>query len=754
MRLYFLFFILILSTSVFAQVEKIVIKGVVLDENNAPLAYASVGLVKRGIGTITNATGNFSLTLPQSLANDSLLISFLGYNSRLLGINEINGQDTRIIKLKLKMEILKEVIIKSIDPVQLIQLAIEKIPFNYYDKPHISKGFFRVDTKKGDEYILLSEAAFDIYNEGYSSKMGNRFRLIKARHIQDDRIPKELILGGVNPNGLYEADIIKQIAQSSLLNKNGLKNHNFKLNGIINYNGADAYEISFEQREGVKKSLYRGKMYIDVGSLAIISIDQALSPRGISYAKFGNATERTSAKLMGIDIKKKNDNIFVQYQLYGQKWVLSNVKSSAIYNFKSDRKFYDFPATIKFDYVVTEIDTAEINQFSDKELLGDYKWLHLQNADGDKDFWKDYNIITEDFNSDTIAKQITARNESFNLKQQLLIKLKKIHKDKSVRIDSILSFYHQGGAFNGSVLIKNNGKIILQKGYGMADKEKNIPITDTTQFRIGSLTKTFTSMLILQLAAENKLSLLDTIGKFIPKYVHKSVTIGQLLTHTSGVPSFSNSVKHNLIIMTKSLSLNDVVFKLCSDSLEFKSGTKFHYSNSGYSILAAIIEVVSGKKYAQLLAEKIFEPLQMKQSGFGNNPLNSKGYLFEKPEPLYNIENMAGVGGITSTTSDLLKWDEALYGNQLLQQKFLLQSFEPKASYADWDGDYGYGWMIDRKLFRQSKKHTFIYHPGTDIGYYSMFVRQPDANNLIIMLSNNGDFPRFDITDLILEEIN
>jgi hypothetical protein len=84
----------------------------------------------------------------------------------------------------------------------------------------------------------------------------------------------------------------------------------------------------------------------------------------------------------------------------------------------------------------------------------------------------------------------------------------------------------------------------------------------------------------------------------------------------------------------------------------------------------------------------------------------------------------------------------------------LSQSFISRVSYDDWDADYGFGWMIDKKMFGQSKSHKIIYHPGTDIGYYSMFVRQPDADNLIIMLSNYGDFPRFDLTDLILDEIN
>ena len=380
--------------------------------------------------------------------------------------------------------------------------------------------------------------------------------------------------------------------------------------------------------------------------------------------------------------------------------------------------------------------------------------IEFQNVSGQTDFWKDYNIILSDYNADSIAKNIIAKNESFNLKKQVEVKLKSFPKDKSVRIDSILSFFYQKGAFNGSVLIKREGKIILSKSYGFADKEKSIPASDTTQYRIGSLTKTFTSLLIMQLVAENKLLLQDSIGRYLPTFIHKHITIQQLLTHTSGIPSYTNDMEKMLSVMSKEQSLQTIISGLCSDPLEFKSGSQFHYSNAGYTVLAGIIEIIAGKEYGQVLNEKIFAPLSMTQTLFGTNPANSKGYYLGNGEPNYIIKNTAGAGGISSSVTDLLKWDEALKTDKLISQNILSQSFLPRAAYDDWDADYGFGWMIDKKMFGQSKSHKIIYHPGTDIGYYSMFVRQPDADNLIIMLSNNGDFPRFDLTDLILDEIN
>ncbi len=457
---------------------------------------------------------------------------------------------------------------------------------------------------------------------------------------------------------------------------------------------------------------------------------------------------------MGIDIDMINESSFVSYQKYNGKWVLSNVKSNTALHCKSNRAFYDFPAKIQFDYVVTGIDTANIQAFTTKETLGNKKLIEFQKNDSQADFWKDYTIILSDYNPDSIAKNIIAKNESFNLKKQVAAKLKRFPKDKSVRIDSILSFFYQKGGFNGSVLIKKDGKTILSKGYGLADKENNTAASETTQFRIGSLTKTFTSLLIMQLVAENKLSLHDTIGKFLPAFVHKNITIQQLLTHTSGIPSYTNDMEKMLSVMQKEQSLKEIVSALCSEPLEFASGSQFHYSNSGYTVLAGIIEAITGQEYGQVLNEKIFVPLSMNQTAFGTNPTNSKGYFLGGIEPGYIIKNTAGAGGIISTTADLLKWDNALTTDKLISQTILSQAFLPRAAYDDWDADYGFGWMIDKKMFGQSKSHKIIYHPGTDIGYYSMFVRQPDADNLIIMLSNNGDFPRFDLTDLLLDELN
>jgi CubicO group peptidase (beta-lactamase class C family) len=747
----FILFCLAAQLTLYPQQPTVTLTGTVLDNNNKPIPYASIGISAKGIGAISNQHGAFSLSIPATITHDTVVISSLGYIANKIAFSTIDLSKPLIVNLVENPLVLSEVIVKPQDPVALIRTAIGNIPKNYHNGPHISNGFYRINTRKGDEHIMLSEATFDIYNFGYSSSKKSQFRLTKMRSIQDEQAAHGLDLG-LNPKSIFDYDVVNEISDHELFSKSGLKRHKFKLVRIIDYNGTNAYEIAFDQKDDIKESLFKGKLYLDVNDLAFIAIDLGRSPKGIEYAKYGDAGTRALMKLIGLHIDIYKDDFSVRYRKFGDKWILSSVRNDNVLKFKSTRAFYDFKADIRVDYIITGIDTTAAS-FSHKETLGNNKLIEYQTNKQAKDFWKDYTIMLADYNSDTIARAIIAKNETYNLKNKIEKHIQKLPKDKALRIDSILSFFHSNGNFNGIALIRHEGKVILQKGYGLANREYNLPVSDTTAFRIGSLTKTFTSLLIFQLTEEGKLSLHDSIGKFIPGYVHGHVTIENLLSHTSGIPNYTNRSDYLGEILTAEIPMRNIILKYCSDSLEFRPGEGFRYSNSGYLILATISEIVTNSSYDQLLTKRIFEPLKMDRSGFGLAG-NSQGYWYGQPEPVYTIKNVAGAGGIFSTANDLLKWDQALYTTQLLPTEKIDELFKPRAEYSDWDAYYGYGWMIDRKLFSESRKHTIIYHPGTDLGYYSMFVRQPDKNNLIILLNNTGDFPRFDMADLILKELN
>lgn len=739
--------LILASFTTIVNAQDIVIKGTVKDVAHKKIPYANIYLQENSLGTISNNNGEFKIVIPQEKSNDSLVISFIGYYSQKFKISNINKPLQ--VFLEENTSTLNEVVITVYTAESIIKKAIERIPNNFYKKPYKSRGFYRVTSQKDNNYIHLSEAVFDIYQSKVDDK--KQFRLERMRAIKDEKASKGIDLG-LKPNGIYAFDIANNIDEIVLLNKKGLKRHTFKIEGSQFVNGREVYKIIFDQKD-IKKSGYKGYMLIDKENFAFVYFNFGLSPKGISYHKFGDASTRTLMKIVGISIDMSRNNYQISYKKFKNKYYLNNVGNDATLTFKSKREHYNFTTDTRVDYLVTRIETNSISPFSNDEILRKGKLIEKQNSIYDAEFWKDYTIVlpTSDFNE--IAKKVEANNKANDFKVEIAKKLYKLPKNKVIRIDSILSFYNQKGLFNGNVLISYEGKTIIQKTY-------NSNITDNkpnSQFRIGSLSKTFTSMIIAQLENEKKLKYSDSINTFLPNYKNGNITIHQLLSHQSGIPNFLANGDYLKQIFVKEYTLEELVNLFCSDTLKFQAGTKFEYSNSNFVILSLIAERILNKKYNDILNQNIFKPLNMTDTYFGKSidSINLvTGFMYGKPEPKYYIQNVGGAGGITSTTIDLLKWSNALDTSQLLPNSKIEQLLEPKAAYNDWDAYYGYGWMIDRYMFHSSKRHKTYYHPGTDFGFYSMFLKQPDLGITIILLNNTGEFPRFEITELILNELN
>lgn len=739
---YFLF-----STITIAQ--NIVIEGVIKEaKSKEALPYANIFLQKDFLGTISNQYGQFKIILPQEKGNDSLVISYLGYKTQTIRISTV--KNPLEIFLNEDQGILNEVVIVGYTAETIIKKALEKIPNNYFSEPYKSTGFYRVTSQKDNSYIHLSEAVFDIYQ----SKIDNpkqQFKLQKMRAIKDEKASKGIDLG-LKPNGIYGFDVVNNVDEVELLNKNGLRLHTFKLEDSNFINGKELYKISFDQKD-IKKSGYKGYMLIDKETFAFVYFNIQLSPKGIAYYKFGDLSTRALMKIVGINIDMSKNNYQIQYKRFGDKYYLNNVGNDATLTFKSDREHYNFKADTRVDYLITKIETENVKQFTNEETLGQGKFIEQQNSIYDADFWKNYNIIlpTSDFNE--IASMLEANNRANDIQIEIEERVDKLPKDKSIRVDSIISFYNNKNLFNGTVLITSEGKTILKKSYNNAITDNKL----NSQYRIGSLSKTFTSMIIAQLVNENKLNYSDPIDKYLPNYVNGKVTISQLLSHQSGIPNFLYNNTYLSQIVTNKYSLQEVVTQFCSDPLEFESGSKFEYSNSNFAILSLIAQTIIGKDYSEILSQYIFIPLNMQDTYYGE--IKERGnlvtaFMYGKPEPIYDAQNVGGAGGITSTASDLLTWSNALNNEQLLPQSKIEYLLTPHSEYNDWDAYYGYGWMIDRYRFSASKKHKINYHPGTDFGFYSMFVKQPDLGITIILLNNTGEFPRYEMTELILNELN
>ncbi|WP_228455360.1 serine hydrolase domain-containing protein [Chryseobacterium sp. Tr-659] len=287
--------------------------------------------------------------------------------------------------------------------------------------------------------------------------------------------------------------------------------------------------------------------------------------------------------------------------------------------------------------------------------------------------------------------------------------------------------------FSGTVLVTQNGSVLLKKAYGLADYEWNIKNTIDTKFQLASVTKQFTAAAILLLAQRKQLSLNDKLSKFFPDYPKAdSVTIHMLLSHTSGLALGFKEIALSTISQDSAFSL---IRKI---PYEFSPGTKSTYSNIGYYLLAKIIEKVSGEKYAVFLKKNIFEKAGMKNTGVSNNDSiiqkkaqvychTEKGYIHN---PYINWEVNLGHDGVYSTVEDLALWDKALYGTAILNAEMKKKMFTPHSS-----ENWGYGFIINPFY---NHGHQLIAHDGGFFGTITSFNRFTDDKLFVTVLSNNG----------------
>lgn len=309
--------------------------------------------------------------------------------------------------------------------------------------------------------------------------------------------------------------------------------------------------------------------------------------------------------------------------------------------------------------------------------------------------------------------------------------------DVAQQMQIYLQTLEENEAFSGTVLLAKGDEILLSKGYGKAVIEYDIPNTPDTRFRIGSITKQFTAVAVLQLVEQGKLDLEGKLTDYLPGYPAKPqgelVTIHHLLNHTSGIPSYTGMEE----IMRQRGSLEeapeDFIKRFWEKELEFEPGTKFSYNNSGYYLLGMIIEKVSGMPYAEYVQAHIFEPLGMKNSGYEHYrsviPKMARGYatVGEYAERSGNIvTDIAGAAGaLYSTTNDLLIWHRALMDKKLLVEASYEKMFTP---YLD---GYGYGWGIEEHAGTKVYRHS----GGID-GFRSMGILLPEKKISAIVLSN------------------
>jgi len=314
----------------------------------------------------------------------------------------------------------------------------------------------------------------------------------------------------------------------------------------------------------------------------------------------------------------------------------------------------------------------------------------------------------------------------------------------STGIDELMTSYHELGIFNGTALVATEGEIILSKGYGLANMEWGVPSSPDTKFRLGSITKQFTSMLVMQLVEEGRLALDATVVDLLPSYrsdTGAQVTVHHLLSHTSGLPNYTSQPGFMEDVSRDPFGVEEFVAAHCSGDLEFEPGSTFRYSNSGYFLLGAIIEQVTGKPYEQALRDQTLEPLGMHDTGYDHSDaiIERRAAGYERtPDGYRNADYLDmslphAAGALYSTVEDLLLWDRALYTDTLLSDRWKAKMFEPVLE------GYGYGWGIrELPIGPGEATRTVTAHGGGINGFNTVIARVIEDRHLVVLLNNTG----------------
>ncbi|MBL7129699.1 MAG: serine hydrolase [Ignavibacteria bacterium] len=336
-------------------------------------------------------------------------------------------------------------------------------------------------------------------------------------------------------------------------------------------------------------------------------------------------------------------------------------------------------------------------------------------------------------------------------------------------IDSIMIIAQDRYNFNGTILVAENGEVIYKKSFGFSNFLTKEKLTTNSMFDLASISKAFTAMCIMILKENGKLEYEDDIQKYFPDLPYEGITIRHLLHHTSGLPDYGQMF--SVIWDRNKIADNDDIwemFEVHKPEVLFAPGEKYRYCNTGYAMLASIIEIVSGIPYRDFLRDNIFDKLSMNRTQVVNRRYRSEkineyayshvfsisdgGYTFpdsvEASQYVYYLDGIVGDGCVNSTVEDMFKWDRALYTEKLVNKETLEEAFTPGTLNDSSKTNYGFGWRI-----KNTPNGKVFEHGGGWAGYINMFIRMVDKDQTLIVLTNNS-FSAYGLFDCFINILN
>ncbi len=726
------------------------IHGVIYSNRDMkPIPFASVSVEGSKIGTISNEEGKFQLNTAKLGDEFVLVVSSIGYEPKRISQSKKGDQSPLSIFLDEGSIELKEFTTETLSAESILNKFYDAYETNYSYQSSISQAYYVSTLFEDNIGKRFLESTVEISAFSRKKERSFQVQVIQCRKSNDYRNEKWPEMN----NYLYEAIKSNPILNlTDFLNPKNRKNYTLKRRSNTTFNKSLVYVIEFKPKIKAKDPLYSALAYFNSTDFALIKAEYTFLNHD-SKIKNQKLKDRTYhiPYISGAIQYHKSDSIYApKYLSYTNGWtIINNATNDTIVRDELTNEVLFIETTINRSAGLSN-PLSKWGDIFEKPFPYNAKYWSSQTK-------VPYSNLLERAIDDLDQRQsidVQYFNNSSGIELGNDLKWSPVN-----QVDSILLVYEHAGLFNGVALITKEDKIIHHSAYGYSNLADSIKLDTASIFDIGSIAKQFTTALIFKLIEQGKLDLEDSIGSYLNNYKHGDViTINELLTHRSGIPSFDlQDDNYSETTWFKSeLPLNDLIVAFCSGDLEFEPNTRMEYSNSNFIILAAIIEKVEGADFFSILEKDLIEPLELKDTYSAITTPNDKratGYVSENnklvPEPHWAKMNMKGSGGIYSTSSDLLKWIKAYSSAGYLQEKDVSLIKSRRSYYEFYDSDFGYSWAINTNMFNTDQQ-TYFYG-GTSLGFFSMITTIPEKGINIILLGNNGSFPRIDITKQILQ---
>ena len=398
--------IIINFSTVYSQSTSM-IEGVVVDENNTTLPYVSIKIGTQ-TSTMTNSEGIFSVKISDAQLKDSLSISYIGYKT--LKVPVLNLHTGLRVKLVRDIFNLKEIIIKSVTAESIIANAMNNIPQNYAIRPFEMTGFYREVGRVDSNYLSFAEASLNILNLGYADKdekdlvVINKERSLKKVGDIEVNNPFHAAVKGV-PYIVLENDIVKH--PGAIFGDDYLSKYNYQFVSSVMVNGEEAYVIKFDQKDGIKKALYKGTVVILMSSYAIVSVDFVLSPKGKAYAQSDVPfLQRPILSLLGYSIEKVNEELSVKYMKINDKWYPYFYKIETTNRVKAKKQHIDGNLYISAELFISKINEQPENNYGKDKIMPDNYVFNKFTDNYSDDYWEGFNFIKPTSSLKVIAEKL------------------------------------------------------------------------------------------------------------------------------------------------------------------------------------------------------------------------------------------------------------------------------------------------------------------------------------------------------------